>query len=322
MKIKKRKVITGIFIIVFIYLIALFKNILIKSIVTAGATQVTGAAVRIEDLSFDIFDSSIHINGFKMYNPAGFPKEIFIDIPKIQVEYDLSALLKKNLHLPWVEIDLKEVSVIKNKEGRLNVNSLKFAREKEKPQLPDKQETQKIIPMHIELLKLNIGRVIHEDFSRGEKPFIEVYDININKTYKNITSVAQLITLILTESLKLTAIKGAEIYGVAAVVGVAALPVGVASVLIGHDSAKADFQTNYERAYKVSLEATDKLGDIVKSDERAGNIKGRIQGTEVVIKISKDTEKKINIVVSARKYMLPKPEIAEGLLYEITQNLK
>ncbi len=290
--------------------------------VAAGATQLTGAAVRIEGLSFDIFNSSIHINGFKMYNPAGFPKEILIDIPKIEVEYDLSALLKKELHLPWVEINLKEVVVTKNKQGRLNVDSLKFAQKKEQPQAQVKQEKQKIIPMHIDLLKLNIGKVIHKDLSTGGKPRLEVYDINIKRTYKNITSATQLVTLILAESLKPTAIKGAEIYGVAAVLGVAALPVGVASVFISRDSAKADFQTSHERAYKVSLETMDELGDIIKSDEQAGYIKGQIHGIEVVIKISKNTEKKIDIAVSARKYMLPKPKIAEGVLYEITQNLK
>lgn len=290
--------------------------------VAAGATQLTGAAVRIDGLSFDIFNSSIHINGFKMYNPAGFPKEILTDIPKIEVEYDLSALLKKRLHLPWVEIDLKEVVVIKNKEGRLNVNSLKFAQKKEQLQAQAKQKKQKIIPMHIDLLRLNIGKVIHKDLSRGEKPSVEVYNINIKKTYKNITGATQLVTLMLAASLEQTVIKGAEIYGIAAVVGVAVLPVGVASVFIGQDSAKADFDTNYERAYKVSLEALDELGDIIKTDERAGSIKGQIHGIEVVIKISKNTEKKIDIAVSARKYMLPKPNIAEGVLYEISQKLK
>lgn len=322
MKIKKDKIIIAVFIIAFIYSVSLFKNILIKSIVTAGATQVTGADVKIKDLSFDILDSSIHINGFQMYNPVGFPKEILIDIPKIQVEYDLSALLKKQLHLPWVEIDLKEIAVIKNRQGRLNVNSLKFAQKKEEPQAPAKQETQKTIPMHIDLLKLNIGRVIHKDFSVGEKPSVEVYNINIKKTYKNITGVTQLVTLVLAESFKLTTIKGAEVYGVATLVGVAALPVGVASVLISRDSAKADFDTNYGQAFRVSLEAMDDLGDIIKAAEQAGYIKGQIHGIEVVIKISKNTERKINIAVSARKYMLPKPNIAEGVLYEISQKLK
>lgn len=323
MKNKKRKFIIVIALIVFIYLISVFKNTLIKSMIDAAATQITGADVRIKGLSFNIFDSSTHIRGLQIYNPEGFPKEVLIDIPRIEVEYDLSALLRKNLHLPLVEIDLKELVVIKDKEGKLNVNSLKFTREKkEEPQGRAKEKTREAMPMRIDVLKLNIGRVIHKDFSAGEKPLVEVYDINIKGTYKDITSASQLLSLILAESLKQTAIKGAKIYGVAALVGVAVLPVGVASVFMGQDSAKVDFNTNYERAYKAGLEAMDELGDILKADKNTGYIKGQTQGIEVVIRIVETTAKKVAISVSARKYMLPKPKTAEGVLYQISQKLK
>lgn len=320
MKIKKNKIIIAVFIIAFIYAVSLFKDILIKSVVTAAARQVTGAEVQIDVFSFDILDSSVHIRGLKIYNPAGFPREILIDIPKIEVEYDLSALLKKQLHLPQVEIDLKEVVVIQNKEGQLNVNSLKLSK-KEEPKAKEKQP-EKAMPMQIDLLKLNIGIVVHKDFSAGEKPIVQVYDINIKKTYKNITSAAQLASLILAESLKMTAIQGAKVYGVAALAGVAVLPVGVASVFMGQDTAKADFNASYERAYKVSLEAMNELGDIVREDKNTGYIKGQVQGIDVTIKIAEVTAKKATISVSARKYILPKPKTAEGVLYEISQKLK
>lgn len=326
MKTKKRKFIIILSIIIaFIYLASVFKDALIKSAIDAAATQLTGADVRIQSLSFAFFDSSIRVSGLQVYNPEGFPREILIDIPRIGVEYDLSALLRKNLHLPLVEIDLKELLVIKDKEGKLNINSLKFAKEKkEEPQAPAKEKAPEPMPMRIDVLKLNIGRVIHKDLSAGEKPVVTVYDININATYKDITNATQLISLILAESLRQTAIKGAKIYGVAAIAGVAVLPVGVASALIGQDSAKGTFQASYERAYKASSEAMDSLGDIISSDERTGIIKGRIQGADVVTRISKDDdiEKKISVIVSARKYMLPKPKVAEGLLYEISQKLK
>ncbi|MFH1269661.1 MAG: hypothetical protein ABIH75_01200 [Candidatus Omnitrophota bacterium] len=322
MKNKRRKFIIAFIIAGIIYSAVLYKNILIKSFVIAGVTQLAGAQVRIDGLSFDILDSSVHIKGFKMYNPEGFPKDVFIDIPKIEVEYDLSALLKKNLHLVSAKIILKEVVVIKDKEGKLNVNSLKFTQKKEGQQVEPKQGARKAMPMRIDLLKLEIGRLIHKDLSRGDKPVVEVYDINIKKTYKNISGATQLITLILAESLKPAAIKGAQIYGVTALAGVAALPVGVASALISQDTTRAVFQTNYERAYKASLEATDELGDIIETNERQGYIKGRIQGTEVIVKIYKKAENNTDIVVSARKYIFPRLKTAEGLLYEISQKVK
>lgn len=322
MKIKRKGIVAALFIVIFIYLIALSKNLFIKSLVTQAATQITGADVRIKGLSFDILGSDIRIIGLKMYNPKGFPREILLDIPKVEVEYDLSALLKKRLHLTSAEINLKELVVVKDKEGKLNINSLKFMLKKAEKEAPVKQETQKNVPMHIDVLKLNIGRVIHKDFSIGEKPQVVVYDINIDKTYKNITNATQLITLMLTASLESTAIKGAQVYGIEAMAGIAVLPLGVASILTGKDSAESDFAATPERAYKASLNAMDGVGDIIKADEHAGYIKGQTQGAGVVIRISQKPGKKVNISVSARKYILPKPKIAEGVLYEISQKLK
>jgi hypothetical protein len=93
-------------------------------------------------------------------------------------------------------------------------------------------------------------------------------------------------------------------------------------VLTGRDGAKADFTTDTRKAFASSLEALDELGDIVKRDEKRGAIKGNIHGIEVIIKISHILDKKVTIAVSARKYLIPKPHIAEGLLYQISEKLK
>ncbi|MFA5356649.1 MAG: hypothetical protein WC301_04520 [Candidatus Omnitrophota bacterium] len=322
MKHKIRKFIVAAIIISAIYSALAYKDILIRSFVATTATQIIGANVTIQGLSFDMLDSSIHIKGLKVYNPEGFPREVFLDIPKIEVEYDLSALLKKDLHLVSAEIVLKEIVVIKDKQGRLNVNALKTDQKKKGLQDEAGPGTRKVMPMRIDFLKLDIGRLVNKDLSRGDKPVLHAYNINIKKAYKNITGVRQLMNLMLVESLKPAAIKGAQIYGVTALAGAVALPVGVASALIIQDSAKAVFEVSYEKAYQVSLDAADELGDIIKADQRQGYIKCRIQGIDVVVRVSKGPDNRINISVSARKYIFPRLKTAEGLLYEISRKLK
>ena len=45
-------------------------------------------------------------------------------------------------------------------------------------------------------------------------------------------------------------------------------------------------------------------------------------GADVLIKLENTPARKIKVVVSARQYMLPKPEIAGGVLYQIGEKLK
>ena len=122
---KKLLTIIGV-IIVFLIAAVIFKNQLIKTAITTGATNVVGAPVKINKFSLGIFNQTIRIKDFKIFNPEGFPEGVLVDMPEISVDYDLSALLKKNLHFKKLVIDLKQVGIYKNKDGELNVDSLKI----------------------------------------------------------------------------------------------------------------------------------------------------------------------------------------------------
>ncbi|MFH0739026.1 MAG: AsmA family protein [Candidatus Omnitrophota bacterium] len=305
------------------FILFFLKDRLTKSIVNAGLSKAIGAPIQLEGFSWDILNSAIEMKGLKIYNPDGFPKEVMLDIPSIKAEYDLSAFLKKELHLLWVELDLREVVLYREVGGELNLQELKTGDKKAAAQTSQKEQEVRAWPLHIELFRLKLSRVVYKDFSSGGKPLIKVYEVNINKAYKNISGPKQLLTLMLAESLRPTALKGAAIYGLVSLAGAQLLPpVGVAVVLIGTDGAKADFPTDTQKAFAISLEALDELGDIAKRDERRGVIKGKIHGIEVIIKISHILDKEVTIAVSARKYLIPKPHIAEGLLYQISEKLK
>jgi hypothetical protein len=291
--------------------IAIFKNHITKSVVTKVASEVIGAPVSIDSFSLNILSSTIHMSGFKIYNPSGFPQGMLVSCPEIKVIYDSATLFKQKRHFLIVEIELKEMGLTKNKEGKLNVDSLKIVREsKSSP-----------IPMQIDLLTLNIGKIIYKDYTVGTEPSVRVYDINIRKSYKGIPSAEQLVLLVLAEPMKAAAIKGAEIYGVAIVAGVAMLPVAVTAILIGKDSVREITDVSFERVYAVSLEVLERMGTITKQDATNGEIKASINRTMVALKLRKSVDNKTEITISARKYMFPKLDIAGGVLYQIVDKL-
>ena len=47
-----------------------------------------------------------------------------------------------------------------------------------------------------------------------------------------------------------------------------------------------------------------------------------VGASEVIIKIAAKTDKAVEITVSARKYLIPQPQLAAGILYQISEKLK
>ena len=293
--------------------IVIFSNQVIKTAVTVVASNISGAPVHMDGFSLNILSSTIHISGFKMYNPIGFPKGILASCPKIKVIYDRATLFKQKHHFLIMEIELKEMGLVKNKEGKLNVDSLKIVQQSE-PSSP--------IPMQIDLLTLSIGKIVYKDYTIGIEPSVQVYDVNVQKSYKGIPTVQQLVLLVLAEPMKATAIKGAAIYGAAMLTGVGVLPVLAAATFIGKDSVQEIIDVSFEHVYKVSLEVVGRMGTITEHDASNGTINANINGAMVALILKKGADNKTEITISARKYMFPKLDIAGGVLYQILNKLQ
>ncbi len=316
----KKMVLVLIIIVVIVLGIAVLKDALIKSIVTVTASAVTGAPVHIDGFSLGIFAQSVEITGFRMGNPKGFPDGTLIDLPKVTVACDVAALLKGKLHLRLVDVDLKEIGLIKNQEGKLNVDSLKVA---EQPQAKQPQgKPAKPLPMQIDLLNVQMGKLVMKDYSAGKEPSVQVYDINLKKSYKNITSAQQLAALLLAEPMKQAGIKGAKLYGVALLAGVAVLPVAVVATFVGKDSVEKELGIASGDLYAISLDVLKRMGKVDREDKSAGVIDASVSGANVNLKLRPVSAKSTKITISARKYLLPKPEIANGVLYEISRKIK
>ena len=288
--------------------IVIVKDQIIKIVVTTAASSVTGAPVHIDSFSMNIFTSSIHINGFKLYNPAGFPEGLLVLCPKINVIYDLGSLIKQIPHFLLVEVELKEMVLTKNQEGKLSVDSLKIVH------VP---KSSKPVVMKIDLLNLTIGKIVYKDYTAGKEASVRVYDVNKHKSYTGVPTAQQLALLVLSEPMKAAAIKNAEIYGVALFAGVAVLPVAVAATFISKDNVQQIINVNFERTYEISLRVIKRMGTITQQDESNGVIKANINGSMVTLMLKKNQDNKTEITISARKYLLPELDIAGGVLYEI-----
>ncbi len=196
----------GIVIVVILVLlvgIVLARGIIAKNTITAGVKMMTGLNLSIKSMSVGLFKSAIGIEELKLQNPEGFQDKIMVDMPEIYVDYDLGAFLKKNAHIEEMKLNLKELLVVKNEKGELNLNALKVVKDK---QAPSTEEKAKKGEFKIDVLQLKIGKVVFKDYSKGTQPKTIEFNLNIDERYENITDANKLASLIITKALMNTTI--------------------------------------------------------------------------------------------------------------------
>jgi len=316
-------------IVVGLFALSVFKDVLIKTAVTSIGSSVIGAPLKIGGLGLGILTQKVRIKNLKLYNPPGFPQdEPLVDIPEISIDADIAAFLKGSIHVPYAVINVKQMTIIKNKEGKLNVDSLKMVEaQKEAMQKGESKEKVKAkgkdMAIALDYLRLNVGEVVLKDLQK-DPPAVTAYSVNIhNKEYKNITSVAQLTTLIMVEGMGPTGLKSAGLYAASTFLGVAFLPAGVAGVLLGNDDVVGDFNARIGETFDALLVVINADNGKIKLEDRTkGVVKASVQGCDVAAKIESVGGGKTKVTISARQYLMPKPEVAGGILHQLEGKIK
>ncbi len=310
---KKSLIVAGIVIIV-VLAIGFFKDRMLKSSVSVAITRLIGAPVSIEGFSFSFFRQEVSISGLKVYNPKGFTNGVLLDVPAVDIDYDLGDLLRKKIRLLYVGIELKQMLLERNTQGQLNVDALTIAKN-------DSGGTRHM-PFEVDLLKLDIGKLVSKDSSRLKGPSVKAYELNIHKRYRNITSAHQLAGLILIEPMKAAGIKGAAIYGISALAGVGVLPVLVAVTVVGKDSVQQDFDNVRVEVFDTAARVIEDMGRVTRANRDKGSIAGNVASVSIIAKVTEISPQKTRVILSARKYLVPHPEIAGGIVYEMAEFLR
>jgi uncharacterized protein involved in outer membrane biogenesis len=215
--------------------LSLTKDFFIKTAVIQGASKVLGVPVHIQGMSVSLFRQSVRIKGLTVDNAAGFPDGAMVDIPEVGVDYDLGALLKGKLHLPVLILDLKQLNVVRNKYGQLNIDALRVSQKKPgEANNSAEKNPEKNMPMQIDHVSLNIGQVTVKDYSK-DPPDVRTFNINIDhKTYRDIQSAQQLAGLVIVEAIHpVSTLKDAAIYSAASILKI---PVSVTDAILSSPS--------------------------------------------------------------------------------------
>ena len=181
--------------------LSFIKNSIAGSAIQTAVQAVTHVPVKISSTNLSLVTTSISLKGVKIFNPSSYPDKLMLDAPEVAIHFDLPSYFKHELRFKEVKLNMKELVVIRNKDGSINVNELK------PKETAKKKETQgKSAPkIKIDKLYLSIGKVVYKDYSMGSTPVVQTFDINMqNKEYRNINDLTVLTSLIMSEALMRT----------------------------------------------------------------------------------------------------------------------
>jgi len=201
----KPRVRTLIIAVVVVVAVGIGKNLVAQAVVTGGVKAMTGLNLSIRSMDVGVLKSAIGIKGLRLHNPSGFSDPVMVALPDIYVDYDLGAFVGGKVHLREVRLHLQEFTVVKNAQGRVNLNALKVVQEsKGKP--AEKQPPAKAPQLQIDALQLKVGKVVFKDYSKGGAPSVQEFPLNLDEHYEHITNPQMLAGLIVSRALMHTTV--------------------------------------------------------------------------------------------------------------------
>lgn len=185
--------------------VAVLKNTIAQGAVQGVFKKMTGLDLKIGSLNLGLIAGRLDARAIQLKNPAGFVDPVMVDMPVLLVDLVPMSLLKGGAHLEEVRLDLKELLIVKNKDGKLNLDYLKPAGS-EKATTDKPAKTAKAPQIQIDSLRLKIGKVIYKDYSKGGAPSVQEFSLNLDESYNNISNINAILPLIMTKALYNTTI--------------------------------------------------------------------------------------------------------------------
>ena len=181
--------------------VAVIGVVLTSHLILAGIlSSAIVAPVKVGRVSLGLSGAGIY--GLVIGNPKGFNEKRLASVPEASVTYDLGALFKGKVHLKQIRINMQEVTIERNGEGKFNLMEIKALKkpaqapveskqpEPAKPQDPSKpSEPTKLPPLQIDEVNLDLGKARFA--SNGT---VKEFDLGVkNQTFHNVTYAPALI---------------------------------------------------------------------------------------------------------------------------------
>ena len=94
----------------------LLADTLAREFLVSRIRHKTGMDVKIASVHVGLMSPTISIEGLKLYNRPEYGGSLCLDMPELHIDYDLSAIRSRRLHLTLVRLDLAELSILETRD--------------------------------------------------------------------------------------------------------------------------------------------------------------------------------------------------------------
>ncbi len=137
----------------------LLKDVIAKSLAERNLRDTTGLDARISKLEIGLGTPTVNLEGLKLYNTAEFGGGTFLDLPELRVEYVPEDVRSGKLRFKTVRLHLSEVHIVKNKNGKTNIEMLEKETKKKSSGQKDKTDKPGVDFGGIDTLYLTVGKI-------------------------------------------------------------------------------------------------------------------------------------------------------------------
>lgn len=107
-----------------------FKDSILRTVTEYNVRRETGMETKIGDFQLGLTSTSLLMKDFQIINPKEFGGSPFFQVPEVYVELDPEKAAQGLLHFKELRFNLAEVNIVKNKDGKLNLDYIQEALEK------------------------------------------------------------------------------------------------------------------------------------------------------------------------------------------------
>ncbi len=295
---------------------AVLKDLAAGVAVSIAASRVLGVPVRAHHCAVGILRQRLLVRGLEVGQPQGFGDGALLRVAAMEIRVDPLALLRGQLHVPDAAIDVAESLVVRRADGNINVEAVPLIAAT--AHHPTQAPAAPLPPFRIDRLSLHIGRVVFQDAYTQTPPRLQVYDeVLRQKIFKDITDARQFAALVLMQAMAPTALRSAGLSGAAMLSGAGFLPAAILGVIVAKDAASIEWPGDPQDARRRVEGLLKRLGRLSRSEPAKGELWGMVQGHDIHVRVERAGWRKSRISVAARRFLLPKPAFAAGLLYQL-----
>lgn len=207
---KRAESVRNLLVLCLLLLVALFlsHSVLVRMFFTVVLENVLGVPVYIQAATFEPVNTQILLTNVQFENPPGFPRSPLARVPKIFIDLEISSFWERKIHVETLEVDCKEVHILRNAEGEFNWFFLKpfRVRNGEGAPMDIRYETPVFStmarwPFGVDRYVLSLSSANYIDF-KGAVPLKRALGLKVTaRAYEQIREVKEIVTIIAWETL-------------------------------------------------------------------------------------------------------------------------